>query len=560
MRSNLFTITALITVAVTSTPFSARAEGDAIVDHQPGHPLADVAGYVVRTADYAPVDSPPQGNGGNPPDMPGWPLGFATSAPLEGAVLVEADGDAQPEILFSTFKTVHLVNIDGTAVSGWPITVPSGTRVAGGPAFGDLDGDGNGEVVVCADNWPNGPIGWIYAYHTNGTVVSGFPALTGGDHSRSPTVVDLDGDGTSEIIVGERAWPLGGAYVVGGDGAVLPGWPRSLDHVPASSAGAADLDGDGVKEIVYQSYETLYAWKLDGTNASGFPFTPGGGNVFSYSAPVFADVDDDGRPEIAFGTHNLNGGNRVYLLDDDGTLMPGWPRIVNWWVYAPPTFADLDGDEDLEIVVGDQVLSGQPADYVYAWHANGANVAGFPIGPIWAINAQVAVADIDGDGDPELIWDDNHTQGGVGALLGSHHTGTPIDGWPLATNGTTFFNTVVIADGDLDGDLELWAAAGTTQPNTCTAYLWDLPEATNASRTQMAMFQYGPGRDGRYVPPAAPSCPADVNGDEVVDVLDLIAVIIAWGVCDACPEDVDENGVVDVLDLVFVILNWGPCA
>ena len=55
------------------------------------------------------------------------------------------------------------------------------------------------------------------------------------------------------------------------------------------------------------------------------------------------------------------------------------------------------------------------------------------------------------------------------------------------------------------------------------------------------------------------ACPgsADVNGDGVVNVEDLVAVILAWGECAApCPEDINTDGVVDVQDLVAVVLNW----
>jgi hypothetical protein len=53
-------------------------------------------------------------------------------------------------------------------------------------------------------------------------------------------------------------------------------------------------------------------------------------------------------------------------------------------------------------------------------------------------------------------------------------------------------------------------------------------------------------------------CPADVNGDDVVNVLDLLAVIAAWG-NPGGPEDVNGDGIVDVLDLLAVIAAWGPC-
>ncbi|MCI0676992.1 MAG: dockerin type I domain-containing protein [Phycisphaerales bacterium] len=53
----------------------------------------------------------------------------------------------------------------------------------------------------------------------------------------------------------------------------------------------------------------------------------------------------------------------------------------------------------------------------------------------------------------------------------------------------------------------------------------------------------------------------DVNGDGVVNITDLLAVIAGWGACptppDPCPGDVDNDGDVDIADLLSVISNWG---
>ena len=56
----------------------------------------------------------------------------------------------------------------------------------------------------------------------------------------------------------------------------------------------------------------------------------------------------------------------------------------------------------------------------------------------------------------------------------------------------------------------------------------------------------------------APPCPADVNNDNTVDVLDLLAVLAVWGIASG-PEDINGDGVVDVLDLLHVLALWGPC-
>jgi hypothetical protein len=60
------------------------------------------------------------------------------------------------------------------------------------------------------------------------------------------------------------------------------------------------------------------------------------------------------------------------------------------------------------------------------------------------------------------------------------------------------------------------------------------------------------------VVPAIP-CPADVNGDDLVNANDLLAVIGAWGACAGCPADVNNDGSVNVTDLLTVIGAWGPC-
>jgi hypothetical protein len=54
-------------------------------------------------------------------------------------------------------------------------------------------------------------------------------------------------------------------------------------------------------------------------------------------------------------------------------------------------------------------------------------------------------------------------------------------------------------------------------------------------------------------------CPADINGDEYVNVDDLFMVINAWGPCADCPEDINGDGFVNVDDLFEVMNGWGPC-
>lgn len=78
-----------------------------------------------------------------------------------------------------------------------------------------------------------------------------------------------------------------------------------------------------------------------------------------------------------------------------------------------------------------------------------------------------------------------------------------------------------------------------------------------ASRTLPPFDPFG---GGVVLTPVQPDVPGDVNGDSIVDVVDLLGVLSAWGSCPAppesCPADVDHDGDVDVNDLLLVIGNW----
>jgi hypothetical protein len=52
-------------------------------------------------------------------------------------------------------------------------------------------------------------------------------------------------------------------------------------------------------------------------------------------------------------------------------------------------------------------------------------------------------------------------------------------------------------------------------------------------------------------------CPGDLDGDAIVGVTDLLALLGDWGA--AGPADLDGDGFVDVEDMLLLLAAWGPC-
>jgi len=431
------------------------------------------------------------------PLFTGFPLHISGSS-FEGGIICNMDSDNNLEIVYNTGYTVNAVKQDGTPVPGWPKTV-SPYAIQGAPAFGDIDGDGQGEIVVTTAGLTSG--GYIYAWHKDGSVVTGFP-VSHGYTTRTPVLADIDNDGKMEIIVSLRSYPTGQEFVYRGNGTVYPGWPKTMSSVPSSSAAVGDIDGDGVPEIIAEAYTAIYAWKANGDSIPGFPFVLPGSESLSYSSPVLADVDGDGYREIIFGTHNIStGGGKVFILKKDGSVLSGWPQSVSHWIYGPPAVGYVDNDNILDIIVGDQVVSMTPVDYVYGWNKNGTALTGFPIGPLNAINDQVSLLDLNNDGHTDLMFDDNTSDvNGHGKYLAYQYDGTPLSGWPIITTGTTFFQTPAFASVNNGGMLDI-LGAGEESPSSNTymnIYLWNTGLPYSPSHITTPVWQYNNRHNGVY--------------------------------------------------------------
>ncbi|MEN8225918.1 MAG: VCBS repeat-containing protein [Bacteroidota bacterium] len=272
--------------------------------------------------------------------MEGWPV-YGSGEAQRGGIYCDLDEDPELEIVYNIGNKTYAWDYDGTLLPGWPQEVqlfPSGA-----PAFGDVDGDGKGEIVVSSRQVPYSNEGWLYVFEADGSITSGFPVYLNGGAVKTPVLADLDADNAMEIIIEESNYPQGFLTVYGGDGHVYPGFPFEFDGLPGSAVAVGDITGDDIPEIVAESYFSVYAFDNNGNVLEGFPYTPGNDRVFSYSSPVLADLDGDGLREIICGDHQTAGdiNGAVHILKNDGSLFPGWPQYTSHWVYGPPSILSV---------------------------------------------------------------------------------------------------------------------------------------------------------------------------------------------------------------------------
>jgi len=509
---------------------------------------------MMTVSDYQgplPAENPSRGD---IPQMPGFPTTMGVQfnfKPARGLVFADLDGDNDLEIITSsTDSQVYAWHHDGSDAAGFPLSVIGWAQYA--PSVADMDGDGDVEIVQLTRGLTDG--GRLYVLDHQGNPLPGFPLSVNNNNLAScPTLYDLDDDGVTEIIVGERAYPLGYVHIFELDGSEWGGnWPVALDYVPTGTAAVGDVDADGAVEIFYMSYYNMYLLELDGTTLPGWP--RGITNArFSYQSAVLADLDDDGDREIVVGAHWDAAG--CYVFHHDGTTFPGWPKLLGTWTYCPPTVTDLEGDGELEILDGRAGAFGGYSNCFWAWTAAGVTKPGFPYAMTHGggSDGPLTVADINGDGVLEIFADHNvmETATQQGWLFGVDAFGNDLAGFPLRPQGFTYMNGATVGDVDGDGDYELGVIS--YEDYVANVNLYDLPDVYSATTRDWKVYHGRNARGGLY--PVTVAIPGDLDGDGDVDLSDLAILLASYGIDDG--GDIDGDGDTDLQDLAMLLAHYG---
>ncbi|MFY9559600.1 MAG: FG-GAP-like repeat-containing protein [Terriglobales bacterium] len=400
--------------------------------------------------------------------------------------VADVNGDGKPDMVVVDYGSrVGVLLGKGNGSFQPVVSYYSGGGGATSIAVGDLNKDGKLDLVVVNQGCPainclgvllgngDGTFQPVVIYDRGGTG-GGIPGM-----GVPIFIADVSGDGKPDLVVANATGTNGVDGVVGvlignGDGTFQPVVPYDAGGYGTSSAVAADVNGDGKLDVVVANCGGSVFYCPPTTTTVGVLLGNGNGTfqaVKTYSREawgsladplVVADVNGDGKVDIVVGNQcPQENGNcvgdasiEVLLGNGDGTFRGATTYDSGGNATFSVTVADLNGDGKPDLAVannyGTGVLLGngdgtfQPAET----YAGGGC-------------CQVLVADVNLDGRPDLLGVGSTSQT-VSVLLGTGD-GTFEAAQTLGLGGSEF-SWLAVADVNKDGRPDLLAANWCAKP------------------------------------------------------------------------------------------------
>lgn len=369
---------------------------------------------------------------------------------LSYAIFTDQDADGDPDIATAKFDNgqMHwLRNTFGTGIFGSPTEINVWTRTLTAMAVGDLDGDGDPDLVEGSSVFDNDPAKLSWFPSENGRFRREKSISTAHNFIQYLECVDFDKDGDLDLYLVDGA----AMWYENLDGKGQFGESQPLGGLANGNDGAAaDMDNDGYLDAVLSSADGKVAW-FRNLHGQGGTFGPP-----QIVVSIFGDIEGvepldlngDGNLDLAITL--FGGGDKILFAMATAPGIFGTTLIDKGGIYAPQnlTKGDLDGDGKQDLVV---VGFRQLAVFLSRNNFERANLGSFAFG------AAAQIGDFDGDGDRDLVLG---TEVDTSKIIFFEHLdglGQFADGVKISDDNA---NCLTGADFDRDGDFDLAIGLG----------------------------------------------------------------------------------------------------
>ena len=426
------------------------------------------------------------------------------SSPL----VADIDGVAGNEIVVGAWdKKVHVLRATtGAVVPGWPQATTHGINSSASVA--DVDGDKVPDLFIGSGMETGERAGALYSFTGKGKLrfrralpdpdyPKGAPVRT------TPALGDLNRDGVADVVAGtlgvRSLWALNARNATSLTGRELFYWDDSMFSSPALH----DVNGDKALDVIVGGDSTLgppvhhrggMVRAVDSKGRSLWEFRI---NDIVRSSPAVGDIDGDGRPEVVFGAGDYYHGSQALnvFAVDAATGRKKWERATDGVTNSSPALADINGDGRLDVAIGtfNAPSHGKRGGTVYALDGRtGRDLAGFPrASGGGSILGGITTADVNGDGGQDLF-----VPTGAYIAVFSGRTGQKLFNLAEAQR-VAFQNSPTIADLDGNGRLDVVAAGGHVDGHG-VVYRWELPAQAKLGNLGWHQFRRDVRRTGSW--------------------------------------------------------------
>ncbi len=269
----------------------------------------------------------------------------------------------------------HLYVFNGSGALLKRYDFPKANYSFGTPAVADLNGDGKQEVIFAnsrdlGGNDHEGDIFILNGSVPSGSVLTPIVAVPHAVFSNEVSLGDLDGDGNLDLVVAsssdQRVYAFhavktqvqeAGTPVNGWQGGVpLDAGDKMVNNFSLSTSIAlGDLDCDDKVEVVAVSESKVYIFDNNGTRKPGWPVVRDGrpGPSTSQASPLIASVDPNGHLDIVVASANTSGEGTLEAWDAETALpVSHFPVVIDDPFFRTPAVADLLGNGGAELIAG----------------------------------------------------------------------------------------------------------------------------------------------------------------------------------------------------------------